>query len=143
MKEMTFPLTIKGIETDPDLLGIIGKENPHAGVKCGDYVSIKPCSDNPQNLTYLGIYIGEIALSTMCRLDDSDGILHLMPAMKNPAIFVPALKRVVFGIESWWGTIDSADDLREITDEDIQNTGYVKAIMQKLTEELQAKELIK
>jgi hypothetical protein len=46
----------------------------------------------------------------------------------NPAIFVPDLNKVIFGYESWWGEIKSPEELREITDDDIQNVWYVKAL---------------
>ena len=44
----------------------------------------------------------------------------------NPAIFVPELKKIVFGCESWWRKIDSMDEVKDITDEDIENQWYVK-----------------
>ena len=46
----------------------------------------------------------------------------------NPAIFVPELKRIVWGMESWWGAVKSEDELKEITDEDIDNVWYVKLL---------------
>lgn len=43
-------------------------------------------------------------------------------------IFVPDLMKVVLGVESWWDTIDKPEDLKQITDVDIQNVWYVKAL---------------
>ena len=50
--------------------------------------------------------------------------------MTNPAIFVPELKKIIYGCESWWGTINNQDDLSDlnISDDDIQNTWYVKLL---------------
>jgi hypothetical protein len=48
--------------------------------------------------------------------------------MRNPAIYVPALKRLVFGAGSWWGEIKTEDDLKEITDKDINDVWYVQAL---------------
>jgi len=48
--------------------------------------------------------------------------------MGNPAMWVPDLNRVVMGWESWWGEIKSEEDLRQISDADIENVWYVKAI---------------
>lgn len=50
-----------------------------------------------------------------------------MKIYTNPAIFVPDLNRVVWGMESWWGPIESKEKLHQITDEDISNVWYVKA----------------
>jgi hypothetical protein len=44
--------------------------------------------------------------------------------------YVPDLDRVVWGYESWWGVIKGPEELKEITDEDIQNVWYVKAMKQ-------------
>ena len=46
----------------------------------------------------------------------------------NPAIFVPELKKIIFGMESWWGRIENADELKEITNDDIDNVWYVKLL---------------
>lgn len=47
--------------------------------------------------------------------------------------FVPELKRIVYGYESWWREIESADDFAGISDEDIENTWYV-GLLKKLKE---------
>jgi hypothetical protein len=48
--------------------------------------------------------------------------------MLNPVIFIPDIMRVVLGIESWWSVIRKPEDLKQITDADIQNVWYVKAL---------------
>ena len=48
--------------------------------------------------------------------------------MHNPAIWVPDLKKIVFGMESWWGVLRSRTISKQITDADIQNVWYVKAL---------------
>lgn len=121
------------------------------GAKVGDWVSIRPCADNPENKSYLGVYIGEIALSLYGKYlpanlpeakaypdykdKDADApvfqephVLVVSQAMYNPAIFIPDLKKVVFGAESWWGRIESPDQLKQITDETISGTWYVQAL---------------
>jgi hypothetical protein len=45
-------------------------------------------------------------------------------------IFIPEVNEVVWGCGSWWGKIKSEDDLKTITDEDINNVWYVKALNQ-------------
>lgn len=46
----------------------------------------------------------------------------------NPAIFVPELGKIIFGMESWWGRIKSEEELKDITDGDIENVWYVKML---------------
>ena len=41
---------------------------------------------------------------------------------------VPELKKIIYGCESWWHEISSADDFSGISDEDINNTWYVKLL---------------
>ena len=43
-------------------------------------------------------------------------------------IYIPENGRVVFGVESWWGEIKSVDDLKDITDADINSVWYVNAL---------------
>jgi L-rhamnose mutarotase len=49
-------------------------------------------------------------------------------AFTNPAIFVPELKKIIFGAESWWCEIKPGEDLSDITDEDINNQWYVQML---------------
>jgi hypothetical protein len=70
----------------------------------------------------------EPALTARATFNPKTGVLEVGLAMHNPAIWVPDLKRIVFGMESWWGVIDNPDDLKQITDADIQNVWYVKAL---------------
>lgn len=48
--------------------------------------------------------------------------------MQNPGIFVPELREIVYGCGSWWREIKSVDELKAITDEDIENTWYVQLL---------------
>ena len=50
------------------------------------------------------------------------------PWNKLPAIFVPELKKIIYGCESWWKTIRSVDEFSKISNEDINNTWYVKLL---------------
>lgn len=102
------------------------------GGECGDFVAIRPIfadGDPRDGKTYLGVVIGELATSvSMSRKSDDDTIAVVGHSVHNPMIFVPDLKRVVFGYESWWGRIETPDDLRQITDADINNVWYVQAL---------------
>lgn len=89
------------------------------------WVSIAPCSDDK---TYLGILLGDMALGVAVQLNKETNILHIGPGHFNPAIYVPDLNKVVYGCESWWSEIEKPEDLKQITDQDINNTWYVKAL---------------
>ena len=90
----------------------------------GSWVSIRPVGDDK---TYLGVYLGDQILEAMHSYNLESKELSIYPHT-NPAIYVPDLKKVVWGCESWWGTIDFPDDLKKISDIDIQNIWYVKVL---------------
>lgn len=127
MKNIEFPLTVTGIEFAP-----AETLNPNLlfGGRCGDMVSVRPCGEQYNGKTFLGVLIGEIALSQIVQLNEETGVLTVGKSLHNPAIFVPDLNTVIYGCGSWWGKIKSKDDLRQITDGDIGNVWYVKALKQ-------------
>jgi len=93
----------------------------------GTLVSIRPCDDKYEEKTFLGIFIGDLS-AFPC--DENGKRNSDKPYMHNPCIWVPDLKEYIFGFESWWGTIDSKKDLHQITNQDIENVWYVKALQQ-------------
>jgi len=98
-----------------------------AGSRQGKMVRIRPCAKECEDKTYLGILIGEIASSSKMRILDKDTI-QVDFCRHNPAIFVPKLGKVIFGYESWWGVIKTEDDLKSITNKNIQDVWYVKML---------------
>ena len=117
--EFEYPMEISGIKRG-QLQNINTK-------KTGSLVKIRPCSDEYEKKTYLGIYIGDIPVEPVVGLYTKTNILS-MTYVANPAIFVPELKKVIFGYESWWGEIKSEEELKEITDDDIDNVWYVQLL---------------
>lgn len=89
-------------------------------------MKVRPCGKEFENKTYLGVFIGYAALSSSISIKDDKIICDW--AMHNPAILIPEKGKIVYGIESWWGLIDSVDDLKSITDQDIDNVWYVQAM---------------
>lgn len=87
---------------------------------CGTAVRIRPAGDSK---TYFGILLGEVPLSLGAKIEGET--LTVMRSVYNPAIYVPELRRVVFGVESWWGEIEDPGDLADITDASIDNQWYV------------------
>lgn len=119
---MDLPITVKSIKWD-------GTQDPITpdrlfGAEAGAWVAVRPVGDEK---TYLGVMLGDYAPPTL-RFDRETGELTVGRSIGNPAMWVPDLNRVVMGWGSWWSEIKSADDLRQITDADIENVWYVKAL---------------
>ena len=107
----------------------IRKIKPYTlGYECGTLCEIKPCGEECENKSYLG----ELPITIATSYDKDTGVLKNR-AVNNPAIFVPELKKIIYGCESWWRKIESADDSAGISDNDIENTWYVD-LMKKLKE---------
>lgn len=121
-KRISYPVTVNGIhfENTP----MLGPSMMHPSAK---WVAVRPCGDEYAGRTYLGILLGDIALSLMVQLS-KDGILGVSRSMHNPAIYVPDLHEVVFGCGSWWSPIKTQDEIRQITDQDIRNFWYMCAM---------------
>lgn len=101
--------------------------------KTGSLCEIKPCAEEYGGRSYLGFYLGELPIAIQSSFNTETKILtnRVMP---NPAIFVPELKKIIYGCESWWRVIKSVDDFKGVSEEDINNTWYVQALRM-MTEE--------
>ena len=95
-------------------------------LKTGSLVKIRPCAKEYKDQTYLGILLGELPIGIYTQ-KKKDEIKELMFSY-NPAIYVFELKKIIFGLESWWGKIQSVDEINDISDEDISNIWYVKIL---------------
>lgn len=116
-----YPLTIQGIQNN------FTKDGMRSLYECGSLVKISPCGEEYGSKTYLGILLGDLPIGAHISFHHSDQKLHISP-FSNPAIFVPELKKIIYGCESWWGEIESSEDFKEITSEDINNTWYVQLL---------------
>lgn len=102
--------------------------------KPGEWVAVRPCADRHRGKTYLGILVGDLALSIGARrVDDpqaepSTHTVELAFGHHNPLILIPELGETVLGCGSWWGPIRGPADLKRITDSDIQSTWYVRML---------------
>ena len=117
-----YPISVNKIETEdfaPDKNGLYKSY-------IGKPVVIRVCDKTDDKKTYLGVFVGEVPSYASVSYD-KEQVLHIRPAY-NPAIFVPELNRIVLGCESWWKIIDNKNDLSEISDEDINNVWYMKAL---------------
>lgn len=118
---LRYPVSVTGIHFEGDLVqDWRGKANR--------LVRVRPCGEDFRGKTFLGIFLGEMAQTVGCTYDRESGVLSVHLAAHNPAIWVPKLSRVVYGCESWWGTIETEEQLREISDETIDGVWYVQAM---------------
>lgn len=115
-----YPISV----TEIDVKEFDGKLLYHGNV--GKLAKIRPCGEEYGGKTYLGIFLGDIPNSPLISHNSETGVLQIRPYC-NPAIFVPDLKKIIFGCESWWSVIEDEKDLdKKITDELIQNQWYVR-----------------
>lgn len=111
-KYIEYPLTINGLDI----------KQPEAWGLSFEPVKIRLCRDDK---TYFGILLGEFPWMTNASFNREDGKLKISTA-NNPCIYIPALKEIAFGCESWWSRLKPGEDVTDITDGDIENTWYVK-----------------
>lgn len=124
--DMTFPITINNIITK------ISPVRPNfRGMQPGTLVKIRPCAEECNGKTYLGIYLGDLIAGILYAVRTKTQELEIL-STDNPAIFVPDLKKIVWGMESWWGQIKTMDEVKDITDDDIENVWYVKLLKSQL-----------
>lgn len=119
--------TVEKIKSNHDNWGV----SKFFRYETGTLVKVKPCDDKYNNKTYLGILIGLVPLGVNYYVRDKTLIAY---PRTNPAIFIPELKEVVYGCGSWWGKIESEEDFKNITSEDIENTWYVKLLKEQFSE---------
>jgi hypothetical protein len=111
-----------------ELSDVVGPSNSvfEKGLFCqpGALVKIRPCGDEYKNKTYLGFLLGDVATNISFVVKDNE--INLSFSGHNPGIFIPELRKVVFGYESWWGEIEDEKEFSEISDSDIQKVWYVQ-----------------
>jgi hypothetical protein len=119
-KFIEYPISVSAI----DVQEFDGKLLYHD--KVGKLAKVRPCGEEYGNKTYLGIFLGDIPHSPHISHHPETGVLRIR-AHCNPAIFVPDLNKIIWGMESWWSVVENENDLdKEITDELIQNQWYVR-----------------
>jgi hypothetical protein len=96
------------------------------------FVSVRPCdTEKYPDGTYLGILLGDLPINWFAQYDKETKKISIN-GYGNPAILVLGKDGIplgiVYGAGSWWGEIKGPEDLEDITDEDIQNVWYVKAL---------------
>ena len=117
-----YPLEVSKINNSTD-------KSSYRGSQIGKFAMIRPCGEEHKGKTYLGLYLGELPVGNHISHNPDTKELNIS-FHSNPAIFVFDINKIVYGMESWWGIIENENDLKEITDIDIENVWYVKALKQ-------------
>jgi hypothetical protein len=115
-----YPIEVTKIIYDNDRHGLRDSQ-------VGKFAKIAPCGEEHKGKTYLGLYLGDLPINSHVTHSHVTGELNVS-FMTNPAIFVFDLNKIVYGMESWWGIIETENDLKEITEDTINNQWYVKAL---------------
>lgn len=119
-KYIEYPLEISKINKNKN-------EGWYRQDKVGSFVKIRPCGKKYEGKTFLGLYLGELPIDNIISHNSKTKELNIS-FLNNPAIFVFELNKIVYGMESWWGIVEDEEDLKEITESDINNVWYVKAL---------------
>lgn len=115
-----YPIEVSKINADNSKGGYRSKQ-------IGKFTKICPCGEEYKGKTYLRLFLGELPISNhISYMEDTKELK--VSFHSNPAIFVFDLNKIVYGCESWWGIIENEEDLKEITESDIDNVWYVKAL---------------
>ena len=99
----------------------------------GGWVKVRPVAKEYEGKTFLGIYLGDLPVGQMTTYNPDDKSMGII-FKRNPAMFIPDLKKIIYGMESWWGEISKPEDMKSITNKDIENVWYVKALKEMTSE---------
>lgn len=133
-KFIEYPLTIESIESK--YWDTIWKD---AKKSFGKFVAIRPCKEEYKNKTYLGILLGEMPYAPSITFDTKTGELNVTPRT-NPCVYVPELNDFIWGMESWWRIVNDPNEIKEITNEDIDNVWYMQLLKDMCSKEKDTRE---
>lgn len=114
-----YPITVSGIDMKPMEI--------HFERNIGRLVSVKPCGEEYNDKTYLGLHLGDHPLWNSVSRNEKTGMLTIAP-VTNPLIYIFETKTLVYGAESWWSRIETPEQLKEITEDDINKQWYVQLV---------------
>lgn len=118
-EDIKFPIEISGVKCY--------NRPSFSSIKVGSLVSVRPCEEEYEDKTYLGIYLGDLVVGYNYEFHNESKTLEVS-GRAEPALYVFDLNRIVYGCESFWRKIENIENFKEITNEDINNTWYVKLL---------------
>lgn len=119
-KYIEYPITVNSINVEQRENWSLRKDD------IGKLALIRPCGKEYEEKTYVGIFLGDLPCWQSISFKDETGELTTK-MIGNPAIFVPELKKTIYGCESWWSIVEDEKELsKEITDDLINSQWYVQ-----------------
>lgn len=115
-----YPIEVSKINTES-----FKDKSSYKNSEVGKFVKITPCTEEYKGQTYLGLYLGDLPIGPHITHNPNTKELNIS-VTTNPSIFVFDLNKIIYGMESFWGILESKEELKEITNKDIQNIWYVK-----------------
>jgi len=95
--------------------------------KVGSLVLVRPTDPEYKGKTFVGIHLGELPAGPHISYNNASQTLNVF-GNPNPAFFIPEIKKILFGYESWW-MVPNKDELdAQITDEMIEAQPYMKML---------------
>lgn len=119
-----YPIEVSKLNTE----SFINKSS-YRNSEVGKFVKITPCAEEYKGQTYLGLYLGNLPIGPHMTHNSDTKELNISTTT-NPAIFVFELNKIIYGMESFWAIIETEEDLKDITKDDIDNVWYVKSLKQ-------------
>lgn len=119
-KYIEYPITVNKINLDK-------KYEAYDSHKRGMLVAIRPYNKAYNDKTYAGVYLGDMVYAPHITYNENTKEISV-GGMRNPAIYVFELKKIIYGMESFWQPITSIDDIKDISDDDINNQFYVQML---------------
>lgn len=116
-----YPIEVSKINTESF------KKIKYKNSEVGKFVRVAPCAEEYNGQTYLGMYLGELPIGPHITHNPDTKELNIS-TITNPAIFVFELNKIIYGMESFWEIIETEEDLKDITKDDIYNVWYVKLL---------------
>lgn len=118
-KYIEYPIVVDEIK--------IEKLEGYCMYNAGIPVKIRPCGKEYEEKTYLGMYLGDQPWANRVSYNDESKVLTVKAAT-NPAIYVFSLHKIIYGAESWWSPIKDPEEMKDITDKEINNTWYMQLL---------------
>ncbi len=121
-RNIEYPISIYGITFTGKLYHARGRDQP------GRLVKVRPCAPEFEDKTFLGIYLGDYAQSVGCSRNWKTGVLEVYLVDHNPMMWIPSRGCLVYGHSSFWGRIETVEQLTAISNETIDGLFYVQAM---------------
>lgn len=121
------------LEVDDILIDDIEYRRPHDR-EHGTLVRVRPCDERYGGKTYLGILVADAPMQLSVSYDRDEKTLSVHPSMLNPMMVLPDTGDIVWGCESWWSAIEDPSELRDVTDEEIEGTWYMRLLRRQCEE---------